>query len=973
MGKIRVEELAQQMGLPSKEVLFLLQSIGVDVKSAQAALDETTVLAILQGRTHAPKQLIVRDTEARAARPQKSALNRIKIIDRPAGAGPSEAGEGQEAASAAPTATAAATATATVEAPSAEAPTPAPPTSPAARRAAAAAEAKAAKAAAEPARTAVVSSEPEPEPEAPKPAQPALPRKIVLPPRPTIPPRPTGPRPMGPASGSPPPRPGAPINRPMGPAAGRPMGPASGPAGRPMGPAAGRPMGRPAGPSVYRPTPGGPGARPMGGPPRPGAPVGRTAPAGPERGAPKRKKDDKEEQKKAAAGKRGARPKITVADEVDLRDFVGTYKEDTYSDISLPLIEKTGEEGETANAPRPASKSAIRRAAKETRTHDSGKLLEFRKPAPTGPVFFTEGVSVKEVSEKLGVLARDIQRLLMQRGVLATVNQTLDAATAVQIAKEIGVEAAVVSFEEELDLSRSAKEAVEGAAPGAPRVPRAPVVTVMGHVDHGKTSLLDAIRQTDVAAGEAGGITQHIGAYRVTVHGKPIVFLDTPGHEAFTSMRARGAKATDIVVLVVAADDAVMPQTIEAIAHAKAAKVPIVVAINKIDKANANIDRVKKELADQNVLLESWGGETPAAEISALKKQGIDHLLELILLVADMGELTAPAAEEARGVVLEARREAGRGNVATVLVQSGTLKVGDVFFAGSVFGRVRSMQDDRGAKIEAAGPATPVEVTGFEDLPQAGDTFQVVADEAKARSVVSFRQLKDREKAMASSSRLSLEQLFSKIQEGKVKDLPIILKTDVSGSMEVLSQSLKNLSNDKVKISLLHAGVGAVTINDVLLASASGAIIVGFNVRPEKKAAEEAEKVGVEIRLHTVIYNVTDEIKKAMEGLLDPTLKEVTRGRAEVRNTFKVPKFGVVAGCYVTEGTIPRSAQLRLLRDNRVIYEGKVGSLRRFKDDVSEVKQGFECGIGLDRYQDVKVGDIIEAFQVEKVAGVMGG
>jgi translation initiation factor IF-2 len=963
MGKIRVEELAQQMGLPSKEVLFLLQSIGVDVKSAQAALDETTVLAILQGRTHAPKQLIVRDTEARAARPQKSALNRIKIIDRPAGA--PDVAEGEV--SAAP---AVATATATTAAPaSPEAPPP--PSSPAARRAAAAAEARAAKAAAEPARTAVVASEPEPEAEAPKPP-PALPRKIVLPPRPTIPPRPTGPRPMGPAGSAPRPgAPGAPLNRPMGPAAGRPMGPAAG-MSRPMGPAAGRPLGRPAGPSVYRPTPGGPGARPMGGPPRPGAPVGRTAPAGPERGAPKRKKDDKEDQKKAAAGKRGARPKITVADEVDLRDFVGTYKEDTYSDISLPLIEKTGEEGDTPATPRPASKSAIRRAAKETRAHDSGKLLEFRKPAPTGPVFFTEGVSVKEVSEKLGVLARDIQRLLMQRGVLATVNQTLDAATAVQIAKEIGVEAAVVSFEEELDLSRSAREAVEGAAPGAPRVPRAPVVTVMGHVDHGKTSLLDAIRQTEVAAGEAGGITQHIGAYRVMVHGKPIVFLDTPGHEAFTSMRARGAKATDIVVLVVAADDAVMPQTIEAIAHARAAKVPIVVAINKIDKPNANVDRVKKELADQNVLLEAWGGETPAAEISATKKEGIDHLLELILLVADMQELTAPAAEGARGVVLEARREAGRGNVATVLVQAGTLKVGDVYFAGSVFGRVRSMHDDRGEKIDAAGPATPVEVTGFEDLPQAGDTFQVVEDEAKARSVVSFRQLKDREKAMASSSRLSLEQLFSKIQEGKVKDLPIILKTDVSGSMEVLSQSLKNLSNEKVKISLLHAGVGAVTINDVLLASASGAIIIGFNVRPEKKAAEEAEKVGVEIRLHTVIYNVTDEIKKAMEGLLDPTLKEVTRGRAEVRNTFKVPKFGVVAGCYVTEGTIPRSAQLRLLRDNRVIYEGKVGSLRRFKDDVSEVKTGFECGIGLDRYQDVKVGDVIEAFQVEKVAGVMG-
>jgi translation initiation factor IF-2 len=718
---------------------------------------------------------------------------------------------------------------------------------------------------------------------------------------------------------------------------------------------------------VYRPAPGGPGARPMGGPPRPGAPAGRAAAAEPGRGPAKRKKDD-EAAKKTAAGKRSARPKITVADEVDLREFVGTYQEDTYSDISLPLIEKTGDDVEAVAEARPVSKSAIRRAAKETRAHDSGKLLEFKKPAPTGPVFFTEAVTVKELSEKLGVLSRDIQRLLMQKGVLATVNQTLDPATAVQIAREVGVEAAVVSFEEELELSRAGKEAGEAAAS---RVSRAPVVTVMGHVDHGKTSLLDAIRHANVAAGEAGGITQHIGAYRVDVNGKPIVFLDTPGHEAFTSMRARGAKATDIVVLVVAADDGVMPQTIEAIDHARAAKVPIVVAINKIDKQNANLDRVKKELADRNVLLESWGGDVPSAEISALKKQGIDHLLELILLVAELQELSAPAAEQAKGVVLEARREAGRGNIATVLVQAGTLRVGDVFFAGSVFGRVRSMQDDRGNKVEEAGPATPVEVTGFEDLPMAGDPFQVVEDEAKARSVVSFRQQKDRDKAMAASSRLSLEQLFSKIQEGKIKDLPIILKADVSGSMEVLSQSLQKLSTDKVKVSLIHAGVGAVNINDVLLASASGAIIVGFNVRPERKAQEEAEKAGVDIRLHTIIYNVTDEIRKAMEGLLDPTLKEVARGRAEVRNTFKVPKFGVVAGCYVTEGTIPRSAQVRLLRDNRVVYEGKIGSLRRFKDDVSEVKNGFECGIGLERFQDVKIGDVIEAFQVEKVAGTL--
>jgi translation initiation factor IF-2 len=947
MGKIRVEELAQQMGIGSKEVLFLLQSIGVDVKSPQAALDESTVLAILQGKTHAPKQLIVRDSESKAFRPQKSALSRIKIVEKPLPqrAEPEPPGEAESE-----------------------------PVAPPPRRPAPPPPAEVRPKVAEPARTAVVPTEPEAEP-----PKPALPRKIVLPPpRQPAPPRPpVSGRPMGPA---------APAGMAARPGMPRPTGPIT----RPMGPASGSPSPRP-GPSVYRPTPGGPGMRGPAGAPlrptgpaggRPGGPAGRPGlgpgrvPAAPppaaERPGTKRKEKDDKDSKKPAA-KRGAKPKITVADEVDLREFVGTYEEDTYSDISLPLIEKGEGAEEVVAEAKPVSKSALRRAAKSTRAHDSGKLLEFKKPMPTGPIFLSEGVTVKELSEKLGVLAKDIQRLLMQKGILATVNQTLDASTAIQIAKEVGVEAAVVSFEEELELARTGPEGSEDtpATSASPRTPRAPVVTVMGHVDHGKTSLLDAIRQTKVAEGEAGGITQHIGAYRAQVHGRPIVFLDTPGHEAFTSMRARGARATDIVVLVVAADDGVMPQTIEAIDHARAAKVPIVVAINKIDKPNANADRVRKELADRGVLLESWGGDVPSAEISALKKQGIDQLLELLLIVADLQELTASVSDEARGVVLEARREAGRGNVATVLVQSGTLRVGDVFFAGSVFGRVRSMTDDRGARLPEAEPATPVEVTGFEDLPQAGDAFQVVADEAKARSVASFRRERDREKQMAASQKLSLDQLFNKIQEGRIKELPLIVKTDVAGSAEVLSQALTNLSNEKVKVSLLHVGVGAININDVLLASASGAIIVGFNVRPEKKAEAEAEKSGVELRLHTVIYNVTDEIHKAMEGLLDPTLKEVARGRAEVRNTFRVPRFGVVAGCYITEGSIARSSQVRLLRDNRVVYEGKVASLRRFKDDVSEVKQGFECGIALDRYQDVKVGDVIEAYQIEKIAGLM--
>jgi translation initiation factor IF-2 len=906
MAKIRVHELAKQMGVGDRELMFLLQSIGVQVTSTQADLDETTVLAILQGKTHAPKSLIVREepTQPKAAPVAKSALSRIKIVEKPAApdrkleTGPKTPEHKQR-----------------------------PPV--------------------EAARTAVVGPEPE---EPAKPEKPPVPRRIVLPP----------PRPVV--------RPGAP-----GPGmAARPGATTALRGGAPVAPG-----GRPA-PSVYRPAPGAPGARipgargPATAPGRPGVvrrPGSLETPAAPaetDAKAARRKKD--EEAKKTAAKKVGTRPKINAADEVDLRDFVGEYQEDTYSDITLPLIDKNATLDEIPSEAKPVSKSALRRAAKETRHDDTGKIVEFKKPLPTGPVFLSEGVTVKELSEKLGVLGRDLVQKLLARGMMVTINQSLPAEVAVDIAREIGVEAAVVSFEEEIELTR--EERGESISPERLK-PRAPVVTVMGHVDHGKTSLLDAIRETKVAAGEAGGITQHIGAYRVESRGTPIVFLDTPGHEAFTLMRARGAAATDIVVLVVAADDGVMPQTVEAIDHARAAKVPIVVAINKIDKPNANIERVKKELADRGVLLETWGGEVPSVEVSALKKQGIDQLLEIIRLVAEIAELKADPEGLAHGVVLEARREPGRGNVATVLVQSGTLKIGDVFYAGSASGRLRAMSDETGKRLQMAPPSTPVEVMGFEDLPAAGDTFQVVESEIRARQIVSFRKEKTREKSLSSTSKTSLEALFSRIQEGTVKDLPLVVKTDVAGSAEVLSATLKKLATEKVKVSVLHAGVGAININDVLLASASGAIIIGFNVRPEKKAETEAEKAGVDIRLYTVIYNITDDIKKAMEGLLEPTLKEVAKGRAEVRNTFNIPKIGVIAGCYVTEGTIPRSAQVRLLRDNRVIYEGKIGSLRRFKDDASEVKNGFECGIGLERYQDVKVGDIIEAFATEKVSGVL--
>jgi translation initiation factor IF-2 len=494
----------------------------------------------------------------------------------------------------------------------------------------------------------------------------------------------------------------------------------------------------------------------------------------------------------------------------------------------------------------------------------------------------------------------------------------------------------------------------------------------MGHVDHGKTSLLDAVRSSKLTEAEFGGITQHIGAYQVETNGRPVVFIDTPGHEAFTMMRARGAKITDIVVLVVAADDGVMPQTIEAIDHARAAKVPIVVAINKIDKPNANLDRVKKELSDRGLIPEDWGGDTVMVPLSALKREGIDTLLEMILLTADILDLKSSPDLAAQGAIIEARKEVGRGTVATVLVQNGTLKIGDAFVSGAAWGRVRSMSDDRGNRLQEAGPSTPAEVTGFNDLPDAGDLMQVVEDESKARSIAEFRAQETRRKGLhGTPNRVSLEQFFSKIGEGEVKELPVVLKADVQGSLEVLRDALGKTSTEKVKVLVLHSGVGAISTNDVLLASASKAIIIGFNVRPERSAVELAEKEEVELRLHTVIYELIDELKKAMTGLLEPTFREVSSGRAEVREIFKVPKFGVIAGCHVVEGVIPRTAAVRLLRDNRVIYEGKISSLRRFKDDASEVRAGFDCGIGLERFQDFKPGDLIEAFTKEEVAPVL--
>jgi len=580
----------------------------------------------------------------------------------------------------------------------------------------------------------------------------------------------------------------------------------------------------------------------------------------------------------------------------------------------------------------------------------------------TRKITITEGVSIKELSEKLEARAKDVIKRLLDKGVFATINQTLDSQTATEVSRYFGAEVSIITYEEEVTTE------VQEADRAEDLVPRAPVVTVMGHVDHGKTSLLDAIRETSVATREAGGITQHIGAYHVEAQGRKIVFLDTPGHEAFTMMRARGSKATDIVVLVVAADDGVMPQTLEAINHARAAKVPIVVAINKIDKPDAQPERVKQQLSAHNLLAEDWGGQTVTVEVSAKQHTNLTLLLEMILLVADLQQLKANPKRPAAGTVLEAKLDRGRGPVATVLIQNGTLRVGDAFIIGSIYGKVRAMFDDRARPILEAPPATPVEVLGLEDVPQAGDKLLVIEDTSKARQIALHRQAKQRDAALAKSARLTLEQLHARLAAGDVKELALIIKADVQGSVEVLVDTLNKLSTDKVKVKVIHAGVGAITETDVLLATASNAVIIGFSVRPERKASDIAQLERVDIRLHTIIYNVTDEIKKAMTGLLAAVIKETVLGRAAVRDTFRISKVGTIAGCRVEDGKITREAKLRLLRDNVVVYQGKARSLRHFKEDVNELRNGMECGIGLENFNDVKVGDVIEAYSVEKIA-----
>jgi translation initiation factor IF-2 len=639
---------------------------------------------------------------------------------------------------------------------------------------------------------------------------------------------------------------------------------------------------------------------------------------------------------------------------------------------------------------RPAARPGQRRGGQRYEKVKEGPMKGFQPPPRYGgsqisheplpitkTITVTEGISVKDLAEKLDVRGKDLIATLLMKGVFVTVNQSLDGELVKDVARQFGADATVISVEEQLE-----NEAIEGFledTTGMVEIPRSPVVTVMGHVDHGKTSLLDAIRSTDVAGGEAGGITQHIGAYKVRItkpdspaFGREIVFLDTPGHEAFTRMRARGAKITDIVVVVVAADDGVMPQTIEAIDHAKAANVPIIVAVNKIDKPDANPDKVKQQLADRGLQPEAWGGTTVFVDVSAKKRTNLDLLEEMICLVADLANLKATPERPAVGTVIEAKLDRGRGAVASILVQNGTLRTGDSYIVGDTFGKIRAMFNDRGQAITEAGPSTPVEILGLEGMPDAGDTFLVMADRDKAKGIAQYRKMKAREAQLAKSSRVSLEGLAEQIKQAGMKDLNLILKGDVQGSVEVLADSLQRMSTEKVRVRVLHSGVGAITESDVLLASASNAVVIGFNVRPDRKSAEVAERENVEIRLHSIIYELQDEITKAMYGLLEPVFKENYAGRAEVMTVFKITKVGQIAGCRVTDGLITRTAQVRLLREGVEVWRGKIGSLKRFKDDVSEVRQGVECGIDLAGYKDIRVGDVIESFTTEKLADELG-
>lgn len=710
--------------------------------------------------------------------------------------------------------------------------------------------------------------------------------------------------------------------------------------------------------------------------------------------------EEEEEDKKAKKGKKRRRKKTKkdepariiklpeilaeeAEEEPDLTELATRFIGKAAETVDQKAKRRKVEEAEKDKAKGPRRKEVFQKedlytkkelAAQDDRGRTKGGGRTFYKeppkPEPAAAkvgkkrIKIDEAITVANLAKQMGMKAGEVIKKLLLLGLQVNINQALDFDTAAIVASDFEFEVEKTAFEEE-DVLQVKEDREED------RVFRPPVVTVMGHVDHGKTSLLDGIRHTNVIEGEAGGITQHIGAYHVKLDKGDIVFLDTPGHEAFTSMRARGAKVTDIVILVVAADDGVMQQTIEAINHAKAAEVPIIVAINKIDKPNANIERVKRELSEHGLIPEEWGGSTTMVEISAKKRLGIEDLLEMVLLQAELLELKANPRKAARGRVIEAKLDKGRGPVASVLVQEGTLKAGDAYVCGIYAGRVRNMFDDHGTKIDSAGPSLPVEVLGFSGVPNAGDDFIVLADEKQARTVAEHRQLKFREKELSRTSKITLENLFDQIQEGEVKELKLILKTDVHGSLEAIADSLVKLSTSEVKVNIIHQGTGAVTETDIMLASASNAIIIGFNMRSDPKVLELADQESVDMRFYDVIYQLLDDIKSAIVGMLKPIYKENVIGRAEVRQTFHVPRVGMIAGCSVLDGRIERNARTRVLRDQVIIFDGKINSLKRFKDDAKEVKAGFECGIGIENFNDIKVNDILEAYEIQEIRQVL--
>jgi translation initiation factor IF-2 len=684
-------------------------------------------------------------------------------------------------------------------------------------------------------------------------------------------------------------------------------------------------------------------------------------------------KKDKEEAKKPKAApakaKAAAKPKVVEAK----KEETDSDKQKASRKLGLKVVVKPEEAEKKKESKAPKEKPAAKKKKEEPKSPPVEKAKE-KQPEEVAPVEepveevfevvqLMDNMPLRDVAERLKCTANDIIMDLMTLGSMATINQSLSLEVASKIADQRGFEVEVITPESESGFEEEEEEDLE-----KDRIPRPPIVTIMGHVDHGKTSLLDAIRKTNVTEDEAGGITQHIGAYQIKIKDSTITFLDTPGHEAFTAMRARGAQVTDVVILVVAADDGIKPQTLEAIHHANAGGVPLLVAINKIDKPDAKPDEVQKQLADQGLLPEEWGGQTIYTKVSAKEGQGLDHLLEMILLQAEVMELKANPKVGARGVIIESHLDKGRGPVATLMIQKGQLKVGDPFIAGNYFGKVRAMTNDQGREIQKASLSTPVEVIGLPEVPTPGDTFLVVKDEKRARQLSDLKIQRKRESILSQKPRITMEDLHQQIVEGKIHELNLIIKADVQGSIQAVQEAFNKLETDRVRVKIIHDAVGGITESDILLASASNAIIIGFNVRPTFKAETMAAKEKVDVRLYSIIYEAIEDVQKALEGLLEPTFREKIMGRAEVRKVFSMPKIGVIAGCQVISGTLERNSQARLVRDNVVVYEGKIQSLRRFKDDVKEVASGYECGLALDKYQDLKQGDIVEPFVLEEVA-----